>query len=281
MECLNKEIFSKPKELSHYTSIEVLNLILKHKSIKFNRLDLVDDMSEVKNIEIENTSKFVYVSCWSEKDVDNLSLWNMYANNMHGVKIIMPFFPFIIKMDGMEYFIDDVPQKKQCEVKGFEAIKNGSYQINPNVFSLDECEFINFYCSIDYRDSVDTKKVVHEVTSKGKTFAYSSINEIGKVKHKDWEFQKEFRYLLLYSDQNILLNTLKGITGSELKNMLCNFNSLRESIYIPIHEKAFTHCKIIIGPKCSESEIDFIKYIIEKYNPKIKYEYSNWYGLIK
>jgi hypothetical protein len=280
---IEKDNFSKPKELAHYTSIEVLNLILKNKSIKFNRLDLVDDMSESKTVEIENASKFIYVSCWSEADVDNLSLWNMYADNMHGVKIIMPFFPFIIEMDGKEYFIDedDIPRKKQCELKGFDIIKNELYQLNPNVFSLEENEFINFYRSIDYKDSIDTKKVINRFPGWRGSYAYLSVAELGITKHKDWEFQKEFRYLLPYGNQNILLNILKGINPSELKNMLVNFNSLQESIYIPVHKKALDSCKIIIGPKCSESEIDLINYIIEKYNPGIECNYSKWYGLIK
>ena len=36
-------------QIHHYTSIETLALILKHKTIRFNRLDQVDDMEESMN----------------------------------------------------------------------------------------------------------------------------------------------------------------------------------------------------------------------------------------
>ena len=35
-------------KIHHYTSIETLEMILKNKSIKFNRLDQVDDKAEYK-----------------------------------------------------------------------------------------------------------------------------------------------------------------------------------------------------------------------------------------
>jgi hypothetical protein len=130
---------------THYTSIDVLNLILKNKSIRFKRLDLVDDISETKFLEVEDISKLVYVSCWTEAktDDDNLALWAMY-----GVKITLPFFPFIIIMDKNEYFIHDVPERKHCEVKKFEGCKKNGIKVNPNVFLLAEDEFWNYFCKI-------------------------------------------------------------------------------------------------------------------------------------
>ena len=53
-------------KIYHYTTIETLALILKHRTIRFNRLDQVDDMEESLytsgpiNL---NLSKYVYVSC--------------------------------------------------------------------------------------------------------------------------------------------------------------------------------------------------------------------------
>lgn len=57
-------------KIYHYTSIQTLALILKSRSIRFNRLDFVDDLEESaypsgnKGLNL-NLAKFVYVSCWS------------------------------------------------------------------------------------------------------------------------------------------------------------------------------------------------------------------------
>ena len=39
------------KHIYHYTNIETLALILKNKTIRFNRLDRVDDISEGESFE--------------------------------------------------------------------------------------------------------------------------------------------------------------------------------------------------------------------------------------
>jgi hypothetical protein len=181
---------------THYTSIDVLNLILKNKSIRFKRLDLVDDISETKILELEDISRLVYVSCWIEAkaDDDNLALWAMYGNNMHGVKITLPFFPFIVIMDNNEYFIRDVPKRKTCEVKGFKIIKKNGIQFNPNVFSLAEDEFWNYFCKIEHYDNFDKEKekVIHSVHND--ETAWYSLEKVGRSKHKDWSFLNEYRY---------------------------------------------------------------------------------------
>ena len=65
-------------KIYHYTTIETLALILKNKTIRFNRLDKVDDMEEAMygsgglNIFL---GQYCFVSCWTKDDKENLSLW--------------------------------------------------------------------------------------------------------------------------------------------------------------------------------------------------------------
>ena len=51
----------------HYTNLEALALILKNRTIRFNRLDQVDDLEE-GNAESLGVRfcKYVFVSCWTE-----------------------------------------------------------------------------------------------------------------------------------------------------------------------------------------------------------------------
>lgn len=81
------------KYLYHYTSIEILLLILKNKTLAFNSLQNVDDIEEAKSEDIENIGKMCYVSCWTYDKGESIPMWNMYTN-MHGVRIKLKEFPF-------------------------------------------------------------------------------------------------------------------------------------------------------------------------------------------
>lgn len=72
----------------HYTTIDVLALILSSKTIKFNRLDNVDDIDESK-ITFEGTplSHIYFASCWSLLEAESIPMWRLYTNNGVGVRI--------------------------------------------------------------------------------------------------------------------------------------------------------------------------------------------------
>ncbi len=75
------------KKLYHYTSINNLALILKSKSIRFGRLDQVNDPTEGMAEDFHSLSPYIFISCWTENNEENLALWNMYTPNMKGVRI--------------------------------------------------------------------------------------------------------------------------------------------------------------------------------------------------
>lgn len=52
----------------HYTNIDTLALILKNRTIRFNRLDNVDDLEEGKAESLGiKFCKYIFVSCWTKK----------------------------------------------------------------------------------------------------------------------------------------------------------------------------------------------------------------------
>ena len=101
-------------KIYHYTSIETLALILKSKSIRFNRLDNVDDLEESmygsgpKN---QNLSKYIFVSCWTKSEEENLALWKMYAG-YNGIRIGLDENLFVsypnTPFDTIESFYKDI-----------------------------------------------------------------------------------------------------------------------------------------------------------------------------
>lgn len=84
-------------KIYHYTTIQTLALILKHKTFRFNRLDRVDDMEESaygSGPTRSKLSQYCFVSCWTKSDEENLALWNMYTR-YKGIRIGMDEMPFV------------------------------------------------------------------------------------------------------------------------------------------------------------------------------------------
>lgn len=84
-----------PKTLYHYTSIESLALILKNKTIRLNSLDKMDDLQENIARDVENMGRIVFVSSWTKKEKDCVSMWKMYSGFESGVRIALPANPFV------------------------------------------------------------------------------------------------------------------------------------------------------------------------------------------
>ena len=77
-------------KIHHYTSIETLELILKNRTIRFNRSDKVDDPDEIE-LEVNGLpfAKYLIVSCWSIEEEESIPQWGIYAGKSKGVRITL------------------------------------------------------------------------------------------------------------------------------------------------------------------------------------------------
>ena len=65
-------------KIYHYTSIDTPALILLNKTIRFNRLDQVDDKKESEFGSGDSDVKigmYIFVSCWTKNPEENPSRW--------------------------------------------------------------------------------------------------------------------------------------------------------------------------------------------------------------
>ena len=60
--------------LYHYTTIDTLALILKNKTIRFNRLDKVDDVEEDAFSNGVHLGQYIFVSCWTKNSEESIPL---------------------------------------------------------------------------------------------------------------------------------------------------------------------------------------------------------------
>ena len=71
--------------IHHYTNIDVLALILKNQTLRFNRLDQVDDPEESNFVSNGvNIGPYAFVSCWTEEE--SIPMWKIYTREKWGIE---------------------------------------------------------------------------------------------------------------------------------------------------------------------------------------------------
>ena len=74
--------------IHHYTDIDVLALILKNRTLRFTRLDQMDDPEECNFVSNGvNLGQYTFVSCWTEVKEESIPMWKMYIKDKWGIRI--------------------------------------------------------------------------------------------------------------------------------------------------------------------------------------------------
>ena len=265
----------------HYTSIETLALILKNKTIRFNRLDNnLDDLLEgeitSKGIKLGN---YGFVSCWTEEKTESIPLWKLYTNNGIGVRIGLEWdmfkdyhYPDIVEIGDIKFGAKD---------SGWQITKTPIEDFfNPNfiVFTILSKDVNSpvFYRKIEYVDDVNDK-IKDCVTITKLTDKLNHINiqvtEIGKYKLKHWEFEKETRFFLfIIPGTKLKMNNnvneiweqwLYDVWTKNIKNTITDY-------YMHLKDDIFDDMEIVLSPNSSISNRIIVESLCEKYAPKAR-----------
>lgn len=179
--------------LYHYTNIETLALILKNKTIRFNRLDQVDDLEE-GNIECSGVHPGLYsfVSCWTEDSEESIPLWRMYTDKGVGVRIGLDKEMF----KQYQYNNGDIIDGAFLHTDGV-VIK----PISPEkIISRDMWVFPNFNDGVFFRKVIyvdDVPMAMMDSVKRVNSRIYQfETSQWSLYKNKRWEFQNESRFAL-------------------------------------------------------------------------------------
>ena len=216
----------------HYTSIDVLALILKNRTIRFTRLDNVDDPEEY-GFEIDglNPAKYTYVSCWTRNSIESIPQWLIYGNKRHGVRLSFDSDLFNIKENQVrnvkEWFTN-------------EEMREWDYMIMPilNNRILYDIQYVTN--PADYKKNIFVN--INEETG-------IDMKEVGVYKKLDWAFQKECRYTIQAFPKNAK-GTYNHLSFYLENNLYCS----NKYIDIPIKETALNSIEIVLGPDTTEAE---------------------------
>lgn len=254
------ETNKKPKYLYHYTSIENFALILKNRTIRFNSLNNVDDTTEAGNKESEKVGSYFFVSCWTDDSRESLPFWNMYTPQMRGVRIRLPLNIFKLH---------------KIEVNWVKGYKPGIYK---SIVPEEKTRGRNFWIiptvneslhKITYTDNYD--KLYPKI--RGTEFNKFNLETIGLFKHKIWEFQSEWRYIIRAYPKPDVDILAKWNDTDEFNPLQFSPRNVRqpialEEIYLNIIESKFKKMEIMLGPKHSDADYEIVRSLLQVHNPE-------------
>lgn len=265
-------------KIYHYTSIQTLALILKHKKIRFNRLDRVDDMEE----SIYGSGPFqtklgmyTFVSCWTKNSTENLALWNMYTR-YKGIRIGIDEMPFTTYKVN-DNFTSLLPNVMNFGTDYFMTSFN-------NEAKLYDVEYVN-----NLQDEI--KKLIKPTGNGG---IIVDTTRIGIFKRKEWAMQEESRFKItvqpadVYGAAKETLNTQSAPIYNFLNKM---FETLGSSIiennpinttYIDLclDNKKLDDIEIMMGPLTSEADIIIVESLLKPF-PNSHISKSTFWGKLR
>jgi len=266
-------------EIHHYTSIDNLALILKSKTIRFTRLDKVDDGDEAKqssnNIKL---SHYAFVSCWSDNKEESIPLWKMYAGkDMNGVRITLDsdmFLKYPIE-SGNYHGINIIGG---TSILPIEKAFTKDYYIVPPFFNSTA-----FLKKIEYvEEPSENMEDVARLTYLGNNKGEMNLDtkKIGIYKRKCWSFQCECRFILI-----IIPNPNHTISSESSVNLMTDiYNGIPPTLTyydMKLDPSVLSNMKITLSPTCTDAERIIIESLVKEFVPNASINSSALSGLIK
>lgn len=255
-------------KIFHYTSIGALAMILSTRTIRFSRLDTVDDPDEYsygKNSEI-NLTRFIYVSCWSNNPNESIPQWKIYGNNQEGVRISMDHEMFEI------IFVNKEKEKFFPYLMNDEFFVDKEYLVSlPYIYDHTEHEFFK---AISCVDNPKAEMEIDYIRTDKKTG--TDLGKIGICKNHDWHFLNEHRFRMCVVPKKTYTDRITPF------DVAFRDNTPYEVKYVdlPILNDVFEHMEIVLGPKVGTEGEVIVKSLMSKYLGREDYKYSVFKGVV-
>jgi hypothetical protein len=275
--------------ICHYTNLESLALILKTRRIRFTRMDRVDDIREAQQHLGIEFGKYFFVSCWTSDTKESIPQWNMYSDQMRGVRIELPAFPF------RSILLQAKPGWTGIEWQGvlpspipFEELWGPTYFVAPIFLNRD-----HFSGPMNYVDDVEAlyrasirREVRPELNSQ--TLRIANLPQLPRNKSKDWEFQKEHRFSLF-----ILPSLAVPEAGPGQGDFAASAGSHMSQAFLSNVDPGITHFDVALDPATLESlavrtgplatagTIATVEALLANFAPSARVEPSSLSGFIR
>lgn len=246
-------------KLYHYTTIDTLAHIMNNRSLKFNRLDQLDDVTESEPFAVYNPLQYIFSCSFTFDPLESIPLWKMYANMNTGIRIEFDsdrlFRPVltVLKVPAHSHEQHEFPPFLYAAVKS-EDILNDDYMLMywsfPEEYSLCSCIKLKKIEYIDnfkekYKSQLEINDVKNSDGSISRSLSYIPAN-FGFYKSSYWQFQKEIRGLIYAApfpkDQNAMSDIASGKRILKTKQIL-----------VPLSDYARNNLIITLAPKATDA----------------------------
>lgn len=253
-------------KIHHYTTLETLALILKNKTIRFNRLDQMDDPCE-RNIFSTGMdwSKCTFVSCWTEDAEEKIPLWEMYASGK-GVRISID--KDFIDWENTEAFNvgpnggKHIPPSSPKELGAIEVPLFG-YEIYGklnNQICYHKMKYISEKEELDLHIRIGANQTLIQ-----KTLTQFDFEEfVGLYKTEHWKFQDETRFRIFAFPCYETIKEEKSFE-SMVNEIQQHGNNNFRYIDVPIKPKALDELEIMLSPNASQGHAEILNALKEVY----------------
>lgn len=242
-----------PSTLYHYTSIETLALILSNRTLRFSRLDGVNDPEEAIASDLPHASTLVFASCWTAQPRESLPMWSMYTKDLAGVRISLPSNPFsgrdvptVYEKGGALQILDQRVTVTRQQ-RGMDT--NTSMVFGPNkIYYTDDSSYRNGSCLVNDGFSLTVQ-----------------LHDLGMVKNTHWAFEEEWRFKILAAPSEI--DVRESDPASHPIYDLVNFPVRENAIFVPLDAECLKAVEILLGPCVNQEQEDLIQALIAAHAP--------------
>lgn len=271
----------------HYTNINTLALMLKNRTIRFNRLDRVDDMSEAQAFDKFNLAKYLFVSCWTDSDKESIPQWHMYTNEMTGVRISLPRDLFYYQPLKPPATWNTIVNGQLLSPIPFDKLFTDNYFIAPTFLNKE-----NFERKVEYVENVaDFYKNAVDlgIASNGKfNLEIPKVGNLAKYKNKVWHFQSELRFVLFIlpslpmpkaglSDEQYISKLPNHIGNCLIKGIGPNINHFD----VEINPEILDNIVVTMGPLANEGDKLIVESLLKEHTKNGSCKESNLTGTIR
>lgn len=281
-----------PTIIHHYTNIAALAMILKNRSLRFTRLDAVDDPEESNFISNGvNLGPYTFVSCWTEAKEESIPMWKMYTNAEWGVRLT-----FIKEGLFKTYTMEERFQHNGLVGTTFGApirmlfpldILFNQRKFTPPILTenYDACKFYRRIRYVDNVNSFANDSVQIGRHPDGKSSVCIMTDKVGSYKHKRWAFQEEARFVLFFFPGNSLPSTNTSKFDEEQNRMInyimCNKDLGFSHYDMYLSDDAFNHLTITMSPLSEGAQWSIVEALRDKYARDAQIVESNLAGKLK
>ncbi|KAF7780228.1 hypothetical protein PMAN_a1227 [Pseudoalteromonas marina] len=249
-----------PDNLFHYTSIETALLILKNKTIRFTRLDKVNDPLEVYTSDLgTKPQEYSFASCWTYEKEESLFHWGRYTSD-GGCRLTFPTNMFK-GMNGVNISGSDLSTKYQKDsfidvnkMKDFlnyiRLSEKLSIEIETSMqgIKLEKRLLSNFiygpayvgYPNFDYHNH-------HAVINNGRF----DLKMLGLTKSIHWKGEKEVRFRIFATESDADYLSPNDFTDTPFHQ---TDKIVNQYIDAPLDDTTLDKVAIMKGPKTSDEE---------------------------